>query len=170
MVPLAAFVVVIAGAMFAASIITPMLLALFISIICVQPILWLFKRKVNHTLAVLIVLVGVIAIFVGFGAVLGNSINSFAKDAPLYANKLRDIVDGVVQYVPRGQPQLIKRKYVEVLARSRKVNLSASGVKLADGETKNTVISHNGVNYPFQVLHDPSPKGGPWLQKILSEN
>jgi AI-2 transport protein TqsA len=99
MVSLAAFVVVMAGAMAAVSIITPMLLAFFISVIAIQPVLWLTERKVNHTFAVLMVLLGVIGIFIGLGAVLGNSVNNFAEDAPLYANKLRDIGHNVVESI-----------------------------------------------------------------------
>ncbi len=97
MLTLAAFIVVMAGVMAATSIITPILLAFFISVISIQPVLWLTERKVNHTLAVLLVLTGVIGIFGGIGALLGNSINSFAQDAPLYGNKLRDISEGLVQ-------------------------------------------------------------------------
>jgi AI-2 transport protein TqsA len=96
MVSLAAFVVVIAGVMASASIITPIIFSLFISIICIQPILWLNSKGVNHTLAVFIVLILAIAIFFGIGALLGNSINNFAQDAPRYGQKLGDIVDGVI--------------------------------------------------------------------------
>jgi predicted PurR-regulated permease PerM len=99
MVSLAAFVIVMAGAMAAGSIITPMLLAFFISVIAIQPVLWLTERKVNHTIAVLIVLIGVLGIFVGLGAVLGNSVNNFAEDAPLYAIKLREIGHNVVESI-----------------------------------------------------------------------
>ena len=99
MVSLAAFIVVIAGTMASVSVITPVLLALFISIISVQPVLWLHKRKVNHTLAVFIVIIGVMGLFVGFGAVLGNSVNNFVKDAPHYANQLRDMGEGIVQFL-----------------------------------------------------------------------
>ncbi len=83
--------------MAASSIITPMLLAFFIAIISIQPVLWLTERKVNHTLAVLIVLVIVMSFFGGLAAVLGNSVNNFAQDAPLYAKKLRVISDGFIQ-------------------------------------------------------------------------
>jgi len=95
MVTLAAFVIVMAGVMAATTILMPMLLAFFISVIAMQPVLWLTERKVNHTLAVLLVLIGVMAIFGGIGALLGNSINRFAQDAPIYANKLRDINEGL---------------------------------------------------------------------------
>ena len=96
-VSIAAFVVVMAGAMAAVSIITPILLAFFISVISIQPVLWLTERKFNHTVAVLIVLLGVIGIFTGLGVLLGNSVNNFAQDAPLYANKLRVIGNTFVQ-------------------------------------------------------------------------
>ena len=97
MVTLAAFVVVMAGAMAADSILTPMLLAFFIAVVSLQPVLWLTAKKVNETLAILIVLILIIGLFGGLAAVLGNSVNNFAQDAPLYANKLRLIGDGFVE-------------------------------------------------------------------------
>ena len=99
MLSLAAFVIVMAGAMAAVSIITSMLLAFFISVIAIQPVLWLTERKVNHTIAVLFVLLGVIGILIGLAAVLGSSVNNFAVDAPLYANKLREIGHSFVQTI-----------------------------------------------------------------------
>ena len=59
---IAAFVIIIAGMIFAKSIIGPFLMALFISIICAQPILWLEKKRVPKGLAVLIVLIGILLI------------------------------------------------------------------------------------------------------------
>jgi len=41
----AAFLIIISVAMYAADIITPILLALFISVVLAQPINWLEKRK-----------------------------------------------------------------------------------------------------------------------------
>ena len=97
MISLAAFVVVIAGVMASATILTPFLLALFIAIISLQPVLWLHHRGMNHTLAVGLVLTIIIAVFIGVGAVLGNSVNSFARDAPTYASKLRDIGHSLIE-------------------------------------------------------------------------
>ncbi len=93
----AAFVVVIAGAMASAAILTPFLLALFVSIISIQPVLWLNGKGLNHTLSVLIIVTLILGLFVGLGAVLGNSVNSFAQDAPLYAKKLREIGRGILE-------------------------------------------------------------------------
>lgn len=78
-------------------------------------------------------------------------------------------VNGVNQFIPRGIKQKVKRKYVEVLARSRNMNVSAEGFKLENGETKNVVRIAGGLQYPFQVIKDPNPKGPEWLGKILAE-
>jgi len=78
-------------------------------------------------------------------------------------------VNGINQFVIRGVPQTIKRKYVEVLARARRVNVTAHGYKDGMGEAKNTVRINSGLQYPFQVVDDPNPKGPAWLKQILAE-
>jgi predicted PurR-regulated permease PerM len=60
---IAAVIIVIAGLMQAQSIVVPILLSLFISIVCTQPILWLSKKKVPFTIAVILVLMGILLIF-----------------------------------------------------------------------------------------------------------
>jgi len=96
LISLAAFVVVMAGVIASASILTPILLSFFIAIILVQPILWLRSKGVNHTLAIIIVLISTIAIFGGIGMVIGTSINNFVSDAPIYANKLRELLNDLL--------------------------------------------------------------------------
>ena len=128
MISLAAFVVVMAGAMAAVSIITPILLAFFISVISVQPVLWLTERKVNHTLAVIIIFLGIIGIFIGLGAVLGNSVNNFAKNAPIYASKLRVIEAGIIQ------------------------SLNDLGLNISQQKWDSTVNPGNVLNYTANIL------------------
>lgn len=130
MLSLASFIVVIAGVMAAEAIITPILLSLFISIICIQPIIWLNKKGVNHTLAVILVLVGIIAIFIGFGAVVGNSINDFASNAPFYANKLRGLLDGLI------------------------MSLNERGIKISAEKWESIIDPGSVMNYTANVLSD----------------
>lgn len=78
-------------------------------------------------------------------------------------------VNGKNQFVLRGVPQKIRRKYVEVLARARRKNVSAMGYKDGMGEAKNTVNISDSLQYPFQVIADPNPKGPAWLRGILEE-
>ncbi len=88
---IAAFIIIIAGLMYAQSMITQLLMAFFISIICAQPIRWLQKKKVHQGLAITIIFVGIIAVFIGFGQLVGTSLSSFSEDAPKYEQNLREM-------------------------------------------------------------------------------
>jgi len=90
-VTIAALLIITAVVMYASSIITPILLALFISIVCAQPIRWMEKRKVPNVLAVVLVLLFVIGILFGLGEVIGRSITQFSNDSSIYAKRLDEI-------------------------------------------------------------------------------
>lgn len=81
-------------------------------------------------------------------------------------------VDGVSQYVRRGIPQKIRRKFVEVLARARKAGVHATGYLNGRKEVVNEVRkTSRALEFPFQVISDPSgAKGAEWLAKILRED
>ena len=87
----AAYLIIISIAMYASSIITPILLALFISIILAQPIKWLEKKKVSNGWAVTMVLAGSFLLFFGMGEIIGKSIAQFSQEAPQYAERLSNI-------------------------------------------------------------------------------
>lgn len=87
----AAFLIIIGIAMYASSIITPVLLALFITIICAQPIRWLEKRKVPNGFAVLIVLLVILLFFFGMAELIGQSVSQFSRDIPQYESRLSEL-------------------------------------------------------------------------------
>ncbi|MCU4163815.1 AI-2E family transporter [Carboxylicivirga caseinilyticus] len=87
----AAVFIIIAGIMAAKSVVLPFILAVFISVICMQPISWLEKRKVPFGLAIFIVLLAVALIMTLLGGIIGRSLNNFMKDVPKYEENLRDI-------------------------------------------------------------------------------
>ena len=58
----ASLVVVIAGMMYAQSLVTSVLMALFISIICAQPIDWLKRKGVPQTGAIVLVFLAILLI------------------------------------------------------------------------------------------------------------
>lgn len=88
---LAAFVIIIAGIMFSASLIKPLLMALFIGIICAQPINWLQEKGVPKGIAITVVIIGGLTIFSGFSAIIGNSLYSFSRDLPKYEQNLNEM-------------------------------------------------------------------------------
>ncbi len=89
----AAVVVVLAGLKAAQTLIIPFLLALFLAIICAPISAWLARRRVPVGIAVLIVVIAVLAVFTGFGAIVGSSVNDFAAFASQYQGKF----DGLIQ-------------------------------------------------------------------------
>ena len=96
-IKLAALIIIFAGAIYARSIITPFLLALFISIICAQPIFWLEKKGIPKWLALIIVLLGLILIFSGFAFLIGGTLSSFSSNVPKYVSKLTTISNSFFQ-------------------------------------------------------------------------
>lgn len=95
----AAFIIIVAGVIYAASLITSVLMALFISIILTQPILWLTRKKVPQGLAIAIVFILVIGIFFGFGEIIATSFSSFSEDAPKYEKNLDEMGASVIQFL-----------------------------------------------------------------------
>ena len=97
LVNLASFIIILAGVIYAKSIITPILLALFISIICAQPISWLEKKKIPRGFALIIVLLGMIIIFSGFAFVIGEAISSFSSNLSEYEASLTNISNDYIR-------------------------------------------------------------------------
>lgn len=78
-------------------------------------------------------------------------------------------VNGVTQFVPRGEPITLKRKYVEVLARAKRTDF-AQTLDERQGEAGfNQVRSMHSLRFPFSMIHDPNPRGGAWLTGVLAE-
>jgi predicted PurR-regulated permease PerM len=99
LVKIAALIIIFGGAIYAKSIITPFLLAVFISIICEQPISWLEKRRMPRWLALIIVIFGLIFLFSGFAFLIGDTVSSFSGNLSQYESKLTGISDSFIQFL-----------------------------------------------------------------------
>ena len=85
---IAAFIIIIAGVMYAQGLVSQLLMSLFVSIICFQPIAWLQKRKFPKGIAIALVFMGAIGVFVIFGEIISSSLASFSADAAEYESQL----------------------------------------------------------------------------------
>ncbi len=99
LVKIASLIIIFAGVIYAKSLITPFLLALFISIICEQPVSWLEKRKIPRGLALVIVILGMIILFSGFAFLIGGTISSFSGNLSKYESALTSISDSFVKFL-----------------------------------------------------------------------
>ncbi|NPA37528.1 MAG: AI-2E family transporter [Chlorobi bacterium] len=93
LIHLAALVVVLVGMRAASTIITPFLLALFISIIGASPLSWLKKKGVPNILSVVIVIIIMLLLVLLLGGITGTSVASFTQNLPSYENKLMTLED-----------------------------------------------------------------------------
>jgi len=92
---IAAYLIILAIAMYASAIVTPILLALFIGVVLAQPIQWLEKKRVPVGLAILIVLFGTILVFFGMAELIGRSLSQFSQDLPEYEARLDEMTASV---------------------------------------------------------------------------
>lgn len=75
---------------------------------------------------------------------------------------------GIPVWVPYGVPFVLKRKYVEIMARCKHDDISTEIVKHDDSE-QNNALRNSRSKYPFSMLRDDNPKGRNWLQNLLME-
>ena len=98
-ISLAAVVVVIYGMQMAKALLVPFLIAAFLALISVRPMLWLQQKRIPSFLAALIIVTAIMLLLAVVGAILGSSIADFTAALPVYQARLDVIVDGVVEFV-----------------------------------------------------------------------
>jgi hypothetical protein len=76
--------------------------------------------------------------------------------------------NGTNQPVVRGQPTLIRRKYLEILARMKETKYNQRTPNPAAPDQIEMVARH-GLAYPFELVDDKNPRGRAWLQNVLAE-
>lgn len=76
-------------------------------------------------------------------------------------------VNGVLQMFRRDVPIVVKRKYVERLARAKETAYDQD-LDERQGERMNVLQQIKSLRYPFQVNRDDNPKGSAWLRAVLA--
>ncbi len=77
-------------------------------------------------------------------------------------------INGRQVFIRRGEPVIVKRKYVEKLARAKRESFSQN-LQNTDPQRYNRLNMHTALIYPFTVIEDRNPAGHAWLRKILAE-
>jgi predicted PurR-regulated permease PerM len=96
---LAALVVVIYGMQAASALIIPFLVATFLALITVRPMLWLQDHRVPTVLAALTIVLAIMGIIMVVGVVVGRSLAAFTAALPGYQEQLQDRIDVLVAFV-----------------------------------------------------------------------
>ncbi len=128
LVPAAALVIIFAGVIFAKSVITPFLLALFVSIICAQPIAWLEKRKVSHAAALLIVILALVLLFVVFILMIGGTLSSFSSSVADYEVSLSKMGDSIILFLNQNGVKMSADQLSGIIQPAKILQLTANAV------------------------------------------
>jgi predicted PurR-regulated permease PerM len=94
----AALVVVVAGLRAGAPLLVPLLVAVFLAIILAPAVSWLARRKVPRFLAILLVVLGLIALGAGVAALVSESFREFASVAPRYQERLSAMLRAAIAW------------------------------------------------------------------------
>jgi len=95
----AAIVVVIYGMQMAKVILVPFLIAVFLALITVRPMLWLQAKRVPSILAALLIVTIIMLILALVGMILGTSIADFTASIPVYQARLDVIVTRALGFI-----------------------------------------------------------------------
>jgi hypothetical protein len=77
-------------------------------------------------------------------------------------------VGGINQPIIRGKDQVVKRKYVAALARSRITGYEQRTPNPSQPENIQ-LVPKAVLSYPFSVMEDRNPRGRAWLDALLSQ-
>ena len=98
----AAVVVIVIGLQMAKDLLVPFLVAAFLALITVRPMLWMQRHRVPSILAALIIVSVIMLVLTIVGAVVGTSIADFTAALPSYQERLDAIVQGVIDLVAKA--------------------------------------------------------------------
>ncbi len=69
-------------------------------------------------------------------------------------------------YLPVGRPITTKRKYVEVLAKSKLETVNTKVIQRTEDED-NLIERHASQFAPFSILEDKNPNSAEWFQRLV---
>jgi predicted PurR-regulated permease PerM len=97
----AAVIVIVIGLQMAKDLLVPFLVAAFLALITVRPMLWMQKNRIPAVFAALIIVSVILLVFAVVGTIVGASIAEFTAALPAYQERLDVIVQGLVGFLGR---------------------------------------------------------------------
>lgn len=79
--------------------------------------------------------------------------------------------NGINQFVKRGEPQAVKRKFLYSALMAKKVAFNVAFGKDASGNEFNRATPAAKNTYATRLVSDPNPEGGSkWVQRVMAES
>ena len=128
LISIAALFIIIAGLKLAQSIVVPILLALFISILSAPLLLWLKQKKISNSLSLLFILMVLSIIGLSLAYLVGTSANSFSENIPFYETQLKLKLNSLYSEVHTKGINLESIKINEILNPSKVIRYISLGL------------------------------------------
>lgn len=127
LVKLAAVIIILAGLMTAKSIVIPILLAVFITILTSPILLWLQDKGLHSAFAFLGVVMMLIIVMSLLGMLISSSLQDFSQNLPLYEMKLKSALTNLLSYLQTKGIEL-SHESISGLINPSKMAQFASGI------------------------------------------
>jgi len=101
----ASTVIIIAGLVMGASLLIPIVFALFLAVLCFPSVSWLEARRVPRPFAVALTAMAVLVLLAGPGLLITATVREFATEVPAYQARLTQIQATVVRWVSEHSEQ-----------------------------------------------------------------
>jgi AI-2 transport protein TqsA len=98
-VSFAAVIVIIYGLQMAKALLVPFLVAAFLALITVRPMLWMQSKRVPSIVAALAIVSAIMFIIAILGTIVGTSIADFTASLPTYQERLDIIIQGAFEFI-----------------------------------------------------------------------
>ena len=98
-VSFAAVIVIIYGLQMAKVLLVPFLVAAFLALITVRPMLWMQSKRVPSFIAALAIVSAIMLIIAILGMIVGSSIAEFTAALPTYQERLDVIIQGAFRFI-----------------------------------------------------------------------
>ena len=99
MISAAAVIILIFGMQAAKVLLVPLLLAIFLALITVRPMLWMQKRGVPSVAGALIIVTAMMFLLAIVAAIVGSSVAEFTAALPTYQERLDVVVKKIITFV-----------------------------------------------------------------------
>ena len=122
----AALIVVLAGLKLASAIVVPFLLSVFIAIICSPLIELLGRYRVPKGLAITIVILLILLVVVSLAGLVGQSVNGFSQNVPVYKAQLQNEFSGLLSTLAKYNILIDKERIMSFLDPGKLIDVAAN--------------------------------------------
>jgi len=136
----AAFVVLVAGMREAQPILIPFLLSAFIAVIAMPPLVFMQRCGLPKTVALAVVISGVVGIGMLMGALVGSAVDDFSAQLPVYQVKLETQTADLLRWSAEMGVEVSREAVNNLLDPAKAMKMAAQGLNTLGGLLTNAFL------------------------------